>query len=107
MSLATIGHIALKYAATQNSSSVSKKDEWKFMLSRPAIWVGMICFSFEFLVWLAFLSLISLSEAVLLGTMSMVTIALAGRMIFRERLDSMRLIGISLIALGVVLVGIT
>jgi multidrug transporter EmrE-like cation transporter len=36
----------------------------------------------------------------------MVSIVIAGRLIFKEKLDRMRLLGMGLITLGVILVGI-
>jgi multidrug transporter EmrE-like cation transporter len=36
----------------------------------------------------------------------MVSIVIAGRLIFKERLDPMQIFGISLIAIGVILVGV-
>jgi hypothetical protein len=40
----------------------------------------------EFLVWIAFLSLIPLSEGVLLGSINIVAIMIAGRFLFGEKL---------------------
>ena len=76
------------------------------MLGSIPLWIGIICFCLEFVVWLAFLSVLSLSQGVLLGAINMVSIVIAGRLIFKERLDPMRIFGISLIAIGVILVGV-
>jgi len=76
------------------------------MLGSLSLWVGIVCFCLEFLVWLAFLSVLSLSQGVLLGAINMVSIVIAGRIIFKEKLDHMRLLGMVLITLGVIFVGI-
>ncbi len=102
----TLGHVALKYAATAENTSANEWMRWKSMLSNAPLWIGIICFCLEFVIWLAFLSVLSLSQGVLLGAINMVAIVVAGRLIFNERLDRMRMIGILLITLGVILVGV-
>lgn len=56
-------------------------------------------------LWLAFLAVVPLAEGVLLGMMGIVTVMLGGRVLFGERFTRPRLIGVSLIVLGVALVG--
>jgi drug/metabolite transporter (DMT)-like permease len=75
------------------------------MLARPWLWLGGACYVIEFLVWIAFLSLVPLSEGVLLGSINIVVIMLAGRWLFGERLTRMRVAGILLVSLGVAIVG--
>lgn len=75
------------------------------MLHSPPLWLGVFCFCLEFVAWLALLSLIPLSQAVLIGSINIATVALAGRMVFGERLTRLRIIGIALIAVGVALAG--
>ena len=75
------------------------------MLSRPVLWLGIACFVFEFLAWLALLSLVPLSYAMLIGSINVVVLMLAGKWLFHERLDKMRVAGMWLIALGVALAG--
>lgn len=102
----TVGHVALKFAATKEIESNSEWERWKAMLTSGALWLGIFCFCFEFVLWLVFLSVLTLSQGVLLGAINMVSIVLAGRFIFFERIDAMRFVGILLITLGVVLVGL-
>ena len=102
----TVGHVALKFAATADEASGSEWQRWIAMFSNIPLWIGIICFCLEFVVWLAFLSVLSLSQGVLLGAINMVAIVVAGKLIFKERLDRMRIIGILFITLGVVLVGV-
>jgi drug/metabolite transporter (DMT)-like permease len=99
----TTGHMAFKYAATVDH--VTEWGRWKSMLSSLPIWVGIFCFVCEFLLWLAFLSIMPLSLGILIGSFNMVTIMFSGRVLFNERLDSMRIIGITLICIGVALAG--
>ena len=92
----TAGRLAFKRAAVGG---------WKQMFRSPALWGGVACFVFEFVLWLALLSLIPLSLAMLLASINIVTVALAGRIVFAERLDATRIAGITLIAIGVALAG--
>ena len=94
--LDTAGHLAFKSAAT---------GDWKSMLRSSRLWGGIACFALEFVAWLALLSLIPLSQAVLIGSINIVVVMMAGRLMFHERLDATRLAAMSLIAVGVALAG--
>ena len=100
----TVGHLAFKRAAVADHETEWKR--WRLMLSRPPIWIGVICFGLEFIVWLALLSLIPLSLAMMLGAINIAVVMYAGKLLFGERLDRMRVIGMGLITLGVVLAGV-
>ena len=60
----------------------------------------------EFVAWLAFLSLVPLSDGVLLGSINIVAIMVAGRILFKEKLAPMRVLGIVLVSIGVAVVGL-
>ena len=99
--LDTMGRVAFKVAAGHPGDGPA----WRRMLGLPSLWLGILCFCFEFVAWLALLSLIPLSMAVLIGSINIATVALAGRIFFGERLSSMRLTGVVLVAAGVALAG--
>lgn len=99
----TVGHMAFKSAAI--TTHESEWHRWKKMLSSIPLWVGIVCFCLEFVLWLVLLSILPLSSGVLLGTINMVAIMVAGRVLFRELLDPMRVLGMIFIILGVALVG--
>ncbi len=90
----TAGRVAFKSAAMRAR-----------MFRSPVLWAGILCFALEFVLWLALLSLIPLSQAILIGSVNIVTVAVAGRLVFGERLHQMRIAGIVLIAIGVALAG--
>ena len=101
--LDTTGHLAFKSAAiTEHEIELQR---WKMMLSSAPLWIGIACFGLEFGVWFALLSLIPLSLAMLIGSINIVVVMLAGRLLFHERLDRMRVAGMWLIAVGVGLAG--
>ena len=101
--LDTLGHLAFKSAARTDHDSELRR--WTSMLSSASLWIGIACFCAEFVVWYALLSLIPLSLAVLVGSINIVAVMLAGRMFFDERLDGMRVTGMWLISIGVGLAG--
>ncbi|MEO8459045.1 MAG: EamA family transporter [Dokdonella sp.] len=103
--LDTVGQLAFKAAAAQPAlgDGIAR---WKRMGRQPWIWVGIGCYVGEFVVWLAFLSLMPLSQGVLLGSINIVAVMLAGRILFGERLSPLRTLGILLIAAGVAVVGL-
>ncbi|EIM01927.1 hypothetical protein RHOFW104T7_04190 [Rhodanobacter thiooxydans] len=103
--LDTGGQLAFK-AAAGDPAAGDGLARWKHMASRPWLWLGVGSYVAEFLVWIAFLSLVPLSEGVLLGSINIVAIMLAGRFLFGEKLTRLRVIGIALVTLGVTIVGL-
>jgi drug/metabolite transporter (DMT)-like permease len=103
--LDTVGQLSFKAAAGDPDAGEGIA-RWRHMAARPWIWLGVAAYVVEFLVWIAFLSLVPLSEGVLLGSINIVVIMLAGRWLFREKLTPLRVTGISLITLGVAVVGL-
>ena len=101
----TGGQLAFKAAAGDRAAGDGLA-RWKYMAARPWLWLGVGCYVIEFLVWIAFLSLIPLSEGVLLGSINIVAIMIAGRFLFAEKLTRLRVIGITLVTLGVAIVGL-
>lgn len=102
--LDTGGQLAFKAAAGDERAGDGLA-RWRYMLARPWLWTGIGCYVAEFVVWIAFLSLVPLSEGVLLGSINIVAIMLAGRVLFHERLSPLRVTGILLVAAGVAIVG--
>lgn len=102
----TIGQIAFKYAAITSRHNQGIK-YWKTLLMHYWLWLGFATYFVGFLFWLAFLSLVPLSQAILLGSFNMISVMIAGRILFKEQITFFRLIGITLITLGVILVGLT
>lgn len=103
--LDTTGQLAFKAAAGDQAAGDGLA-RWKYMAMRPWLWLGIGCYVVEFLVWIAFLSLLPLSEAILLGSINIVAVMVAGRLLFGEKLTRLRVVGILLVTLGVVIVGV-
>lgn len=102
--LDTFGQLSFKAAAVQPDLGAGL-GRWRGMARQPWIWIGVACYVGEFLAWLAFLSLVPLSQGVLLGSINIVAVMVAGRILFNERFSPLRTLGILLIATGVGVVG--
>jgi drug/metabolite transporter (DMT)-like permease len=103
--LDTGGQLAFKAAAGDDAAGDGLA-RWKYMATRPWLWLGIGCYVIEFLVWIAFLSLLPLSQAILLGSINIVAVMVAGRLLFGEKLTRLRVTGIVLVTLGVAIVGV-
>ena len=100
------GQLAFKAAASQPPLALHGMARWRFMARQPWLWIGVACYVAEFVCWLAFLSLVPLSDGVLLGSINIVAIMVAGRFLFGEKLTRLRVTGILLVTLGVAIVGV-
>jgi drug/metabolite transporter (DMT)-like permease len=78
---------------------------WRALALEPLLWLGVAIYVFEFLVWLAFLSMVPLWQAVMLANFDILLVMVCGRIFFGEQITRPRAIGVSLIAIGVIMVG--
>ncbi|MBE1161656.1 EamA family transporter [Dyella acidiphila] len=106
VTLDTAGQLAFKAAASDPHAGDGAA-RWRHMASRPWIWLGILAYVTHLLSWIAFLSLVDLSQGVLLASINIVVIMLAGRLLFRERLTPLRVGGILLVSAGVAIVGLS
>jgi len=100
----TVSHLCLK-AASRRLAHHQGLEYWRLLLTDPVLWVGIGTFFVLFFTWLGFLSRVPLGEGVMTGCITIVGVMLGGRLFFGEQLTRERLIAISLIAMGVTLVG--
>ncbi|MFZ1623707.1 MAG: EamA family transporter [Gammaproteobacteria bacterium] len=98
------GQLAFKRAAA-SATGEHAFDHWRSMAAAPWLWLGIVAFAAEFFVWMAFLTLVALSVGVMLGSVSIIVLMIAGRLLFGEMLTPWRVAGIALIACGVTIVG--
>jgi len=105
ISFDTAGQLSFKAAAVK-SSGYSGLAHWRDMARRPWIWMGILFYVGEFACWVAFLSLVPLSVGVMLASINIVAIMVAGRILFGERLTGWRVAGMVLITAGVAIVGL-
>jgi drug/metabolite transporter (DMT)-like permease len=100
----TIGQLAFK-AAALHAGEADGLQRWLAMARNRWLWIGLVSYVAEILSWLAFLSLVPLGMAVLLGSLNIICVMVGGRIFFQEKLTRRRLLAVTLVALGVVLVG--
>jgi drug/metabolite transporter (DMT)-like permease len=98
------GQLAFKAAAI-SERGLENWERWRLLAANKWIWVGVGAFVAEFVLWLAFLSLVQLSLAVVVGAADIVAVMIGGRLCFDEAITSRRALGATLIVAGVVLVG--
>ena len=76
-------------------------------VKEPLLWIGLLLFGISALFWLVVLSRVDLSLAYpFVGVSYIVVVALA-RFMFHEQVPTLRWIGVSIIALGIALIGIS
>ena len=95
--LETAGQLLLKAAADKRHD--------KLLVRSPLMWSGVLCFAVQFVTWLALISLVPLSQAMLINSINIVAVLVASRLVFREKLTIARVAGASLISFGVALAG--
>ena len=100
----TGGHIAFK-AATSRAAHLDGFGHWRALLLNTLLYVCLVAFVGEFLLWLALLSLVPLAEGVLVGCVNIIGVMVGGALVFGEPITRSRLAAILLIATGVGLVG--
>ncbi|AWM80031.1 hypothetical protein DKL61_06485 [Gammaproteobacteria bacterium ESL0073] len=102
----TLGQIAFKFAAT----APNNRDGWHYwfdLFRNYWLWIGIGSYLAEFFLWLAFLSLVELSQGILLGSINIIAVMVVGRLLFNEILTPYRIIGMTLITAGVIFVGLS
>ena len=97
-------HLCLKAAARSVSPATGVR-YWHLLLSNPVLWIGITTTAADFLLWVAFISRVPLGQGVLLGSVTIVGVMVGARLLFRERITNARGVAITLIVIGVVLIG--
>ncbi|QRM47685.1 permease [Rhizobium sp. BG4] len=76
-------------------------------LRNKVIWLGILLWAVELVMWTRVLEEVALSVAFPLMALSYAAIALAGGIIFKETINRRHVLGIALVTFGVVCVGAT
>src|SRR5262249_10220638 len=100
----TTGHLLLK-AASVRAGSGSGWQHWGRVARQSVLWLALLAFVGEFLVWMAFLSQMPLSVAVMMNCFNIISVLLGGHWLFAEAITRPRVAAIVLIVGGVALVG--
>ena len=105
LATSTAGQLFFKGAAVR-ADRAGNDAQWDAMVRDPLLWFGIATYVVEFLLWLAFLSVVPLWQGVMVASIDILMVMLGGRVFFGEQITPQRVLAISLIALGVVLVGL-
>lgn len=104
----SIAQLFMKKGLTQTGiHSVGLDNVREFILQNASswlVWLGIIIYTLNFLIWIVILSRVELSVASPVGSTGYVIIPLAAALFLNERIGLLRGSGIALIALGVHLV---
>jgi hypothetical protein len=100
----TAGQLLFK-AATLRSIDAVVEEHWLKLAAEPLLWLGVMIYVFEFLLWLAFLTIVPLWQGVMVACIDILLVMVGGRIFFGEAITAPRTAAISLIAIGVLLVG--
>ncbi len=75
--------------------------------SEPKLWIGLAIFGVSAVFWLVVLSRVALTVAYPLVGLSYVVVVAIGRFYFHEHVPALRWAGVSVIALGIALIGLS
>jgi drug/metabolite transporter (DMT)-like permease len=103
--LDTGSHLCLK-AASNRAEQRGWSTHLGALLAEPVLWLAVVMFIVLFIAWIGFLSHVPLSQGVLAGSITIVGVMIGGRIFFNETLTAARTIAISLVSIGVALVGL-
>ncbi len=101
----TTGQLLLK-AASIHADRLGENGHWHSLLANPLVWLGLVIYVAEFLLWLAFVSVVPLWQAVMVACIDILMVMIGGRIFFAEKITPQRMGAISLIAAGVLMVGL-
>lgn len=76
-------------------------------VKEPLLWVGLALFGISALFWLVVLSRVDLSLAYPFVGLSYVIVVALARFFFHEHVPGLRWIGVTVIAIGIALIGIS
>lgn len=95
--LETAGQLAFKAASAGATRTT--------LIRSPFLWSGIACFTVQFVTWFGLISLVPLSQAMLINSINIVAVMIGGRLLFGEKLTIARVAGASLVSFGVALAG--
>ena len=99
------GQLLFKGAALRAGSGDGFRRYWLALGMQPMLWLGIVVYIAEFFLWLAFLSVVPLWQGVMVASIDILLVMIAARIFFGEQITPPRIVAVSLIALGVGLVG--
>ena len=103
--LDTGSHLLLKSASLSAKATAGNGAFILALLRQPALWIAIPAFVALLFTWIAFISLVPLSQGIMAGSITIAGVMLGGRLFFNEQITGPRALAIGLVAIGVALVG--
>ena len=110
VSFAVVGQLTLK-SAMERVGRIGRTSELGETLTKaakePLLWVGLALFGISAVFWLVVLSRVRLSVAYPLVGVSYILIVALARFRLHEHVPALRWVGVSVIALGIAVIGLS
>jgi multidrug transporter EmrE-like cation transporter len=112
IALAVIGQLTLKSAMDEvgriGSEQIRTPVTTVLRVARePKLWIGLAVFGLSSVFWLVVLSRVALSVAYPLVGLSYIVVVAMGRFVFHEDVPALRWVGVSVIAVGIAMIGLS
>ena len=101
----TAGQLLFKAAALKATAPEETATYWQQLVTQPTLWMGLALYVVEFFIWLAFLSSVPLWQGVMVASIDIIAVMIAGRIFFGEQITPARFSAVALITVGALLVG--
>ena len=108
--LSSLAQIALKAgigASNHNSDRLGFFETLVYATTQPYIWLGALLYLTSMLLWIFVLQKIPVSVAYPMVSLGYVFTTILGYFFFREPLESQKIAGLSVIILGVIILGLS
>ena len=112
ISLAVVGQLTLKSAMDEvgriGGDEVRKPVSTITRVAKePKLWIGLTIFGLSSVFWLVVLSRVDLTVAYPMVGLSYIVVVAMGRFLFHEHVPALRWVGVSVIALGIAMIGLS
>ena len=97
--------VCFKLGADKTSGMHSGLSYLPNVLELPIVWLGFLLWAIEIIAWINVLARVSLSIAFPIMSLCYVGTALAGKFILKEKVCIYKWIGVTLITIGVAIIG--
>jgi len=74
------------------------------MLSSGLLWFSLLCYGLSIILWMTVLSRVEVSFAYAFSSLGYVLVTIMGAVFLREHISVLKIIGISIICIGVILI---
>ena|SRR5262245_4323292 len=102
-----LGQLAFKLGATSTHPGGGAVHVLRRLWRKRSVIVGILCFGIEAVLWTIALRLLDVSLAFPAGSLCFVFVLVLSRLWLHEQISYARWIGVSLILVGVVLIGLS